>query len=113
VHEAGTSESIVRAAIEACGDSERTISALGVEVGVLSSVSTEALRFWLELALKNRGMQNTQIQITTAPARLRCECGNEYETEDMFSICPCCGSYARQILSGMDVTLKWIEVEEE
>ena len=112
MHEAGISESIVHAAVEACGDSKRTISTLGVEVGALSSVSTEALRFWLELALKNRGMQNTESRITAVPAQVKCECGNTYETEDMFSGCPCCGSYTREILSGMDVTLKWIEVEE-
>jgi len=113
MHELALSETIVATAREACRGRDGRLARIGVEVGALSAVSEDALRFWMELALKRSGIENVEVCIASVPARAKCECGSVYEAEDVFSPCPRCGSFSREVVSGMDVTVKWIEVEDE
>ena len=111
MHEAGICESMVEAALRACNG--RVLTALWVEVGALSSANAEALRFWMELVLQQRGLSGVAVHITAVPALLHCRCGTRYATADLFTGCPACGGCDRQVLAGMDVTLKYAEVEDD
>ena len=113
MHESALSESVISTALDACKGGEGRITAIGVGVGTLSAANVDSLRFWMELMLKNKGMENTEVDIISVPARAECECGNVYEAQDMVSACPRCGSFTREVISGMDVTVRWIEVEDE
>lgn len=113
MHELVLSESIVRAALENPDARGRTLRALTVKVGALSSVSVPSLEFCVGLVLEQRGIEGAQVRVEAVPARLRCACGHEYASEDMFCGCPRCGGFEREVLDGQDVTLESIEVEDD
>lgn len=97
----------------AAQDKKDAIRTISVEVGVLSGVSAELLRYWMEFALEESGLSRASVEITAPPARVKCECGTEYETEDIFAACPECGGFLREVLGGMDLIIKSVEIEEE
>ena len=112
MHELALSEQIVQTALRACGERSAGMTAIAVQVGALSSVSPPALEFCLRTVLDSHGLQQTQARISYVPARVRCRCGHEYQTEDMFAPCPQCGDYQREILEGRDIIIQHVEVED-
>ena len=113
MHELSLSEEIVRTAISASRADKRRITAIGVRVGALSATNAASLEFCLRLVLDERGMTRTQARITPVPAQLACSCGHRYQAEDMFAPCPVCGGYVREVTEGKDVTVEYVEVEDE
>jgi len=112
MHELALSEQIVRTALRASGARKDSITAIAVQVGALSAVSVSALEFCLRAVLDQHGLKDAEAQIAWVPARVRCECGHCYETEDMFAPCPRCGDYAREVIDGRDVIIQHVEVED-
>ena len=113
MHEMSLSQEIVRTAVDAAEDRDGRITEICVSVGALSATNVESLSFWMEETLRSRDMEETEVELEQPAARVKCECGEEYEAEDMFAGCPECGSYTREVLSGKDVTVKWVEVEDD
>lgn len=113
MHEMALSQSILKTAVDAADGKSERISRIAIEVGALSATNVESLSFWLDETLKSMDMEDTEVELDRPPAHCRCECGNEYETSDMFTGCPECGGFTRDILTGMDVTVKWVEVEDD
>ncbi len=113
MHELSLSQNIVRTVLNASGAEKNQICAIAIEVGALSAVNVSSLEFCMRLTLQQRGMEKTEVQITSIPARVRCECGLVYEPEDVFAPCPDCGSFERTVLEGTDVNIPYVEVEDE
>ncbi len=111
MHELSLSEGIVRTAL-AAGGTDRRVTAIAVRVGGLSAVNLSSLEFCMRLVLDERGMGQTEVRLTAVPALVECECGLRYEARDMFSPCPECGSFLRNVVEGKDVTIEYIEVED-
>jgi hydrogenase nickel incorporation protein HypA/HybF len=113
VHELALSQDIVKTVLRATDVPEERISGVVVDVGELSSVNVDSLEFCLKLAFEERGMERTAVQIHRTPAEARCRCGATYQPETMFAPCPECGGFDRELLRGMDVTIRYVEVEDE
>ena len=113
MHELALSESIVASVLNACGVEAGRVRRIAVRVGALSSANVDSLEFCLRMVLDHRGLRDAEAAITRVPARIRCECGRCYTTEDMFEGCPDCGGYRREVLEGTDVTVEYVEVEDE
>ena len=112
MHELSLAEAIVRMALDAPPATAGNLRGLTVCVGALSSVSIDTLEFCMGLAIEQRGMQHVKVRIRKVPARVRCACGHECESESLFEGCPECGGFDREGLEGRDVTLESIEVED-
>jgi len=112
MHELAMSEGIVATARQAAAGKGR-MTAITVEVGALSGTYEENLRFCMEAVLAEHGMKDMQINILPVRAKVKCACGEEYEPKDLFSACPHCGGYRREIVEGMDVVITSIEVESD
>lgn len=113
MHEMALSQQIVETAARAAEDREGRISGICIEVGALSATNVESLSFWLQETLKSRGLGDAEVEMKQPAARVRCECGEDYEADDMFAGCPECGGFSREVVSGKEVTVKWVEVEED
>ncbi len=113
MHELVLSENIVRTALSASGAAKARITAIAVRVGALSAVNVSSLEFCMRIALEQRGMKHNEPRITWVPARLECACGLSYETDEIWAPCPGCGGYERDVLDGKDVTIEYVEVEDE
>lgn len=118
MHEVGIASSILEASL---AETERRpgarLIAVGVRVGVLSGVDVDALRFAFECLVA--GTEEEQVVFTTesCPRINRCdECGHEFASPAAAPFtdapCPQCQSRQTRFVSGDQLDLKFIEVEE-
>jgi hydrogenase nickel incorporation protein HypA/HybF len=127
MHELALSRAIVDAALRHAED--RPVCTVHVRVGSLRQAVQASLAFYFELAARGTGCEGARLELEPVAALLRCpECGREWDPAPpplsehgevpegtMPSIasfgCPACGA-AGEVLSGGDLEVDWIEVEE-
>jgi hydrogenase nickel incorporation protein HypA/HybF len=112
MHEMALSEELVRTAVAAAGGYPGRIRTIAVRVGALSGVNMPSFEFCLQACLKGMGMADARAELTWVPARFECRCGETYEADDLFSPCPHCGEFGREIVDGRDVFIEHLEVED-
>lgn len=87
------------------------ITNLHLEVGRLSGVMVDSLRFALEANRDESVLKNAQISIDEIPAVMRCEaCGHTFVAEDFYETCPSCGAFSQEIIKGKDLIIKSITI---
>jgi hydrogenase nickel incorporation protein HypA/HybF len=113
MHELALSESIVRTVLDAVDAAPGRVRKIALEVGALSAVSISSLEFCMRVVLEQNGMERVTVEITETAARVECACGRSYEPEDMFTPCPDCGGFNRRVVAGNDLTVQYVEVDDE
>jgi len=85
-----------------------------VTIGPLSGIMPEALEFCFSAVAEQTGFGAPVICINRTLARIRClACNTVYETNDFYTLCPGCGSFDRELLSGSEFTIDSVDVKEE
>lgn len=83
-----------------------------LEIGEISGVEEKALIAALESLMPSSVLSDAYIEIQNTEGTAICpECRTKYKIHDLYSLCPNCGSYAKEILSGKEFTVKSIEAE--
>ena len=87
--------------------------AFDVEVGEFSSVVEHSLSFCLEASLADSPWPAAEIRITTETVRARCRgCDSTYTPGRYDFTCHECGQTDFELLSGKEVRLKSLEIDE-
>jgi Zn finger protein HypA/HybF involved in hydrogenase expression len=86
MHEAG----LVGHALDAALPAGRPISAVTLEILDPFSVAEESAAFYLELALRDRGLEGVPFRVSVA-AQTCVHCGAVSEPGDREPLCPSCG----------------------
>jgi len=108
VHELAITESIVAAVREKLGGTP--VRLVRVEVGRLSGVVPDALRFCFELATAGTPLEGAELDIIGQPGRGRCrDCAAEFDTDDWLALCDC-GSADVEVLGGRELRIREVEV---
>lgn len=108
MHELAIGQSIVTAVTERLG--EERVRRLVLEVGQLSGVVPDALRFCFDLCTRDTPVEGAELEIREIPGRARCgDCGREVEMESPFGVCGC-GSPSLDVLCGRELRIKEVEV---
>jgi hydrogenase nickel incorporation protein HypA/HybF len=85
-----------------------------LRIGELRAVEPEALRFCFEVLSKGTLLEETTMIIEDVPAKALCKkCRKEFLIKDLTFFCPHCGSAEIEPLSGNELDLVSIEVEED
>jgi hydrogenase nickel incorporation protein HypA/HybF len=113
MHELVLSDNIVRAVLAEVSVPKSRIMAIGIDVGALSTVNASSLEFCLRAVLDEGGMPHTEVRLNLVPAKVKCSCGLQYTTDDVFSACPGCGSFVREVVEGTEVSVRYVELEDE
>ena len=111
MHELSVAESIMETIEQHAGKSR--VSALTVEIGVLSGVFSESLQFYLDSLLEERQGVGAIVHLKLIPARFECDCGHTYEIVKFRENCPQCGGSERRVTGGRDCVIESIEVDDE
>jgi hydrogenase nickel incorporation protein HypA/HybF len=111
MHELSLSRSILDAAL-AHADG-RSVVAVDVTVGALRQVVPSSLSFYFEIVSSGTICDGARLRTHLAPARMRCVCGHEWELREPAFRCPRCDGGEVTVLSGEELTVDSIEVEEE
>lgn len=113
MHEMSLAES-VREIIEDAARKQdfRRVKTVWLEVGKLSSVEAEAMRFCFEAVMKDSIADGARLEIIATGGQGRCTaCGHEMPIETLYDSCTQCGSYGLQVIAGDAMRVKELEVE--
>jgi len=87
------------------------VKQLWLEIGSLSGVDTEALRFGFELACRGTLAEGARIHIEHTPGRGWCpHCQAEMPLNSLLEACPGCAGYGLEITAGKALRIKQLEV---
>lgn len=88
----------------------RRVRRVVVEIGKLSGVVPDAVRFAFEVCIAGTVAEGAALSIVETPGRGRCNvCGAETSLETLLGTCPC-GSVDLALVSGQELRLRELEV---
>ncbi len=83
-----------------------------LEIGELSGVEPEAMRFSFEVIRRGTLADQASLEIIHVPGEAWCmPCGKNVPVKQRFDACPECGSYQLQVNGGDEMKIKELEVE--
>ena len=89
------------------------VTKVNLKIGKLTAVIPDTFKFCLEVISKDTKAEGAEIIIEEVPLRVICEsCGQESELDEPYFFCPKCQSPKLKIISGRELFIESIEVEE-
>ena len=77
------------------------VEELVLEIGMLSGIEIDALKFALDAIQKNSVLANTEVKIHSIEGLAKClKCTKEYTMKELYDSCPTCSSYFKDIVGG-------------
>ncbi len=90
------------------------VRAVGLRIGGLVDLSIDSLKFGYEIACKGTPLADSTLEIETVPVVARCRlCQAESEIVQMRFECGQCHNADVEVVSGMELDLGWIDVDED
>ncbi len=112
MHEFALAQDIVDTISEKVTEDLKKLSVINIDVGAFSGVVVESLDFGIKAVLAEKEISGIKVNITPVSTIARCECGKEYELNQVFETCPACHSFNRKLISGMDIIINSVELLE-
>jgi hydrogenase nickel incorporation protein HypA/HybF len=111
MHELSVSSAIVDTVVRHAEG--RRVTAVRVRLGRLRQVVPASLAFYFELVSRETVCEGAALEQEVVPAALLCEdCEHAWEIELPFFRCPECGSARATVVTGEELEVASIEVEE-
>ena len=112
MHEMSLAESILQIVEDTARSSAADqVRAVRLEIGVLSQVEPDALRFCFDAVTRGTLADGARLEIEATPGRAWCmPCGESTALSRLGDACPRCGSYQLQVTQGDEMRVKDIEV---
>jgi hydrogenase nickel incorporation protein HypA/HybF len=108
MHELAIAESVVDAVTLKLPGAR--ITRVHLEIGALSGVVADSIRFCFDLATEGTGLEGATLEITEPPGRCRCRsCGTEFQPDSPLLLCPC-GSADVAVLGGEELNIRSVQV---
>src|SRR4051794_33154825 len=108
MHELAIAESVLSTIAARVGD--RTVHEVRLEVGKLSGISAESLRFCFSLAAEGTAVSGAALDIVEPPGQALCSsCGSDFALLEPFPLCAC-GSSDVRVLGGNELRILSVEV---
>ena len=113
MHELSLTEGVMRILEEqAVAQKFSKVKVLWLEIGELSTVDPDALRFCFEAIRTGTLAEEARMEIIRLPGQALCmDCGKQIHLGERYGFCPECGSGKLQISGGDEMRIKELEVE--
>ncbi|MTJ84365.1 MAG: hydrogenase maturation nickel metallochaperone HypA [Telmatospirillum sp.] len=113
MHEMSLTEGILRVLEQqAAAQGFTRVVKVRLEIGELSAVDPESLRFCFEAIRDETVADGAELEIIPLPGRAFCvDCGKEVPLPHRFAVCPDCGGGKLQLSGGDEMRIKDLEVE--
>ena len=85
---------------------------VGVRIGELAGIDPESRGFWVEAGCIGCELDGLVLESEERKRRHRCVCGVEFAVNDYEFACTSCGNAVTQCVSGDELELAYVEVEE-
>ncbi len=115
MHEIGIANSILDAVrSEAARYPQARPRRISVRIGELAAIDPDALAFCFTALTRDTGLESLKLVIERCPRRHRCPaCCAEFDVAGYDFRCPQCGAENTEFLSGDQLELASMEVEED
>lgn len=113
MHEMSLCESILQIMEQQAGVQQYSkVKKIWLEIGRLSGVEVEALRFSFDIVAQGSLAENAMLEIVEIPGQAWClPCSRHIVIEQLYDVCPHCGSRQLQVNQGDQMRIKEMEVE--
>lgn len=113
MHEMSLCESILQILEQQADVQQFTkVKTVWVEIGALSGVEPEALRFGFDVVMQGSLAENAKLEIIAMPGEAWClQCSRSVAVQQWYDQCPQCGGRQLQIHGGEQMRIKELEVE--
>ena len=110
MHELSITQNIVAIAAEHAG--ERTVRCVRLQIGALSGVQVEAIRFCFDVCAKGTILEGATLEIDEVPGKGLCtNCQKEIPLTRLVGVCPCEKRARVNIVQGEELLIKEMEME--
>jgi len=87
------------------------VNRVWLEVGPLSCVEPDALRFGFDVVMRGSVAEGASVEITTSPAKARClTCQQTATVRQRYDPCPLCGAGPMEMIQGDALKISKLEV---
>lgn len=113
MHEMSLAEGVLQIVEEqARRQSFARVTAIVLEVGQLANVEVDALRFALDVVLRDSVAAGARIEVEELPGQALClECDAQVRVPALYEACPQCGGYRLKVTGGTELRVKELAVE--
>jgi hydrogenase nickel incorporation protein HypA/HybF len=109
MHELGITQNIIAIVAEHAKD--RKVSKVTLQIGALSAIIPESIRFCFDVCAEGTPVEGAQLEIETIAGLGQCNsCGKELPLSILAGICSC-GSRDITCIAGQELKVKDMEVE--
>jgi hydrogenase nickel incorporation protein HypA/HybF len=114
MHELGIANSILDAArVEAGFRPGMKLTKIVIRVGDLAGLDPDSLSFCIEALVKETDLESVVLEVERRAQRHRCpRCGEEFVVLNYDPACPLCGETMTTFISGDELELAYLEMEE-
>ena len=90
------------------------VQRINLQVGKLSAIVADSLRFCFDLVIKDTPLEGAELVIEELPVVARCkDCQSQFTVSEPVFTCRQCQGGNIDILSGRELDIKSIEIEDE
>lgn len=113
MHEMSLAEGVLQLVEEtAMREKARRVKLVVLEIGRLSSVEPEAMKFCFEAVTSGSIAQGATLEIIVVPGEGWCmSCGETVAMDESYAACPRCGGYQVRPTGGNEMRVREIEIE--
>jgi hydrogenase nickel incorporation protein HypA/HybF len=114
MHELGIAQSLLEIVEQEARPYEGArIIRIQLRIGKMSTVVPDALRFAFDAITRGGMAEGAALEIEEVPLTIRCRtCEADFIVEDPFMICPQCGAADVEMVSGRELELRSMEIED-
>lgn len=113
MHEMSLAEGVLQLVEDtAQREQARRVKLVVLEIGRMSSVQPEALRFCFDAVTRGSIADSALLEIVDVPGSGWCmKCAATVPMDELYGACPTCGSHQVQATGGTEMRVKEIEIE--
>jgi hydrogenase nickel incorporation protein HypA/HybF len=110
MHELGITQNIIAIVNE--NAQNKKVQKVLLEIGKLSAIMPNAIKFCFDICAQGTIVEGAILEISEIPGTAKCrQCGTIFPVDKPFGICEC-GSVQLDIITGEELKIKEIEVED-
>jgi hydrogenase nickel incorporation protein HypA/HybF len=116
MHEMGIAMQVVEIAAASIPEhlKHSRVQCVHVKIGKLSSVVPDSLRFCFDVVSRDSAIAGARLVIEEIPVTARCKsCDHQWTITGPAFSCPQCGSGTIELISGQELDIASIELEED
>jgi hydrogenase nickel incorporation protein HypA/HybF len=92
---------------------QKSVKIIRVKIGKLTNILTDSLQFGFEALTRETSLSSASLEIEELPLTIECrECGQKRSINDFIFSCPGCQSSDIQVVSGNELSVSEIELND-